>query len=197
MIRGGNILDIEARLGHSGPEVMYVGDHIYADLISSKRSNHWRTMLIISEIEEELSTHAVMPGMAQQLMQTDERRTRSEREAMHWRSVESALDQVVDPEHRDLLDALKREASQQHERAVKTLRRYIDERESLRNKIAIAVNEYWGSLFRADNELTYFGKQLEDFGCTYTSRATNIALYPSDHYFRSAMDYLPHEMELF
>ena len=57
-------------------------------------------------------------------------------------------------------------------------------------------NRYWGSLFRAANELTYYGKQTKDFAFTYTGRATNLALYASDHYFRSAMDYMPHELEI-
>ena len=51
--RGGNISALEKRLGAGGLEVLYVGDHIYADLITSKRSNHWRTMLVISELEDE------------------------------------------------------------------------------------------------------------------------------------------------
>ena len=58
-----------------------------------------------------------------------------------------------------------------------------------------ATNAHWGSLFRAGNELTYYGRQLEDFACTYTARATNLCFYPARHYFRSAMDYLPHELE--
>ncbi|MEM7262245.1 MAG: HAD-IG family 5'-nucleotidase, partial [Planctomycetota bacterium] len=47
---GGNYVDLEKRFGTSGPDVLYVGDHIYGDLITSKRQQSWRTMLIISKL---------------------------------------------------------------------------------------------------------------------------------------------------
>jgi len=80
-------------------------------------------------------------------------------------------------------------------KAVMTLKEHIRQRESLRARLSKATNIYWGSLFRAGSELTYYGRQLEDYACTYTSRATNLCFYPPKHYFRSAMDYLPHELE--
>ena len=38
----------------SGSEVLYVGDHMYGDMIRSKRSLGWRTTLIVPEVEPEL-----------------------------------------------------------------------------------------------------------------------------------------------
>jgi len=195
VIRGGNILSLEARLGFRGPQVLYVGDHIYADLISSKRSTYWRTMLIVPELEEELAVQSTLPGMVQQLKETDERRTVTEREVMHWKAIETALDGLADEGNEELLARLKHECSESRQQAMDALNQFIRQRERLRSRISQATNAHWGSLFRAGNELTYYGRQLEDFACTYTSRATNLCFYPSNHYFRSAMDYLPHELE--
>ncbi|MGA1781516.1 MAG: 5'-nucleotidase domain-containing protein, partial [Planctomycetota bacterium] len=192
----GNILELEERLGVRGPNVLYVGDHIYADLISSKRNTYWRTMLIVPELEEELTVQSALPGMVQQLKETDERRTITEREVMHWKSIESSLDRLpLDEEHAELLTRLKDECLASRKQAMKTLNQFIRQRERLRSRLSLATNPHWGSLFRAGNELTYYGRQLEDFACTYTSRATNLSFYPPNHYFRSAMDYLPHELE--
>lgn len=196
VMQEGNILELEERLGVRGPNVLYVGDHIYADLISSKRNTYWRTMLIVPELEEELTVQSALPGMVQQLKETDERRTITEREVMHWKSIESSLDRLpLDEEHAELLTRLKDECLASRKQAMKTLNQFIRQRERLRSRLSLATNPHWGSLFRAGNELTYFGRQLEDFACTYTSRATNLSFYPPNHYFRSAMDYLPHELE--
>ncbi|MEE8142671.1 MAG: HAD-IG family 5'-nucleotidase [Planctomycetota bacterium] len=195
VVEGGNIQDLEKRLGCNGPEILYVGDHIYSDLISSKRRTHWRTMLIISELEEELDAHALLPGMVQQLKETEDRRTHTEREVQHWKAVEAALNRLEDSDHADLVQRFQRQCARNREQAMHALGEFIHQREDLRAQISDATNSYWGSLFRAGTELTYYGRQLEDFACTYTSRATNITLYPADHYFRSSMDYLPHELE--
>ncbi len=195
VIRGGNILGLEERLGVRGPHVLYVGDHIYADLISSKRSTYWRTMLVVPELEEELAVLSMLPGMVQQLKETDERRTSTERKVMHWKAIESSLDGLRDDGNLELLNRLKEECRDSRMQAMEALNQFIRQRERLRSRISLATNAHWGSLFRAGNELTYYGRQLEDFACTYTSRATNLSFYPPNHYFRSAMDYLPHELE--
>lgn len=35
-------------------QVLYVGDHIYGDILRSKKSLGWRTMLVVPELETEL-----------------------------------------------------------------------------------------------------------------------------------------------
>lgn len=37
-----------------GEQVLYVGDHIYGDVLSSKLTSTWRTALVVSELEDEL-----------------------------------------------------------------------------------------------------------------------------------------------
>jgi hypothetical protein len=34
--------------------VLYVGDHIYGDIVKSKKDIGWRTMLVVPELEVEL-----------------------------------------------------------------------------------------------------------------------------------------------
>lgn len=43
----------------SGSEVLYVGDHIYGDVLRSKKDLGWRTMLVVPELETELETLAL------------------------------------------------------------------------------------------------------------------------------------------
>lgn len=200
IVAGGHISELEERLGVSGLEVLYVGDHIYGDLITSKQSSNWRTMLVIPEIEEELAVHAGLPGSAMQMKQADERRLAAEQEVHYWEHLTASLargleEHGVEPEHEELIRHFRRDCADHRDRAAATLQAFISQRERLRSKLSEAMSPYWGSLFRAGAELTHFGKQLEDFACTYTSRATNIGLYPPDTYFRSHMDHLPHELQ--
>ncbi|NDB84669.1 MAG: hypothetical protein EB127_18490, partial [Alphaproteobacteria bacterium] len=38
----------------TGSEILYIGDHIYGDILRSKKEIGWRTMLVIEELEQEI-----------------------------------------------------------------------------------------------------------------------------------------------
>ena len=47
VFQGGNYADLHKMLGvRAGSEVLYCGDHVYADILRSKKSPGWRTMLV-------------------------------------------------------------------------------------------------------------------------------------------------------
>lgn len=54
---GGNLMDFEKFLNISGDRVLYVGDHIYGDILRSKKESAWRTAMIIQEMEAEVLAH--------------------------------------------------------------------------------------------------------------------------------------------
>ncbi len=39
----------------SGDEILYVGDHIFGDIVTSKKNVGWRTMLVVPELDVDLS----------------------------------------------------------------------------------------------------------------------------------------------
>ncbi|KIY91284.1 hypothetical protein MNEG_16680 [Monoraphidium neglectum] len=46
VFQGGNYIDLHKMLGvSSGTQCLYIGDHIYGDILRSKKSLGWRTML--------------------------------------------------------------------------------------------------------------------------------------------------------
>src|SRR5690606_21331797 len=51
---GGSQLGLQASFGCFADEVLYVGDHIYGDIVKSKKSSGWRTALIVQELHNEL-----------------------------------------------------------------------------------------------------------------------------------------------
>ena len=38
----------------TGEQILYVGDHLYSDVLRSKRTLGWRTALIVPELEREM-----------------------------------------------------------------------------------------------------------------------------------------------
>jgi HAD superfamily 5'-nucleotidase-like hydrolase len=57
VFQGGSYIDLHKMLGiKSGAGLLYVGDHIYGDVLRSKKALGWRTMLVIPELESELET---------------------------------------------------------------------------------------------------------------------------------------------
>jgi len=51
---GGNSEIISKLMGAKGRDVLYVGDHIFGDVLKSKKLRGWRTFLIVPELDEEL-----------------------------------------------------------------------------------------------------------------------------------------------
>lgn len=45
---------ISGLLGAKGKDVLYIGDHIFGDILKSKKIRGWRTFLIIPELATEL-----------------------------------------------------------------------------------------------------------------------------------------------
>ncbi|CAF0947928.1 unnamed protein product [Didymodactylos carnosus] len=55
-VYSGGSCDVFSKLiGATGKDVLYVGDHIFGDIIKSKKQNAWRTMLVVPELQHELS----------------------------------------------------------------------------------------------------------------------------------------------
>lgn len=58
------MLDIEA-----GEEILYVGDHLYADVLRSKRALGWRSCFIMPELPEEMRIFQKQLGLRKSIME--------------------------------------------------------------------------------------------------------------------------------
>ena len=52
---GGNCEVLSKLIGARGKDVLYVGDHIFGDVVKSKKIRGWRTFLIVPELNDELN----------------------------------------------------------------------------------------------------------------------------------------------
>ena len=59
-----------------------------------------------------------------------------------------------------------------------------------------SFNLSWGRLFKASNELSRFGAQVELYACCYTSKVSNFRHYSPMHYFRAPRESMSHDASL-
>ena len=171
LYQGGNAAELSRLAGFQGDDVLYVGDHIYGDILRSKRTTSWRTAMIVPEMEREL-----------------------ERILVHAADLDllHALE-----ESRFQLDLDRAAAARNDKRAqeLKDLGRATNQQiADLEARIADGFNPTWGPLFRDRAELSAFGAQVEDYACVYTSCVSNFRFYSPFWYFRSPRDRMAHEL---
>ena len=190
---GGSREHLMRLLGVPGEQVLYVGDHIYGDIVSSKLTSTWRTALVVRELEDELK---VRSEMASQQRHLEVLRA----ELAHLGQRMDDLEDVLHL-HRDLglPEAHDEPPADRIEEHLNSLR---DEHHAMRQhasrlqeRISRALNPHWGSLFKQGSNKSLFGSQVNDFACVYTSRVSNFAFYGSQHYFRVMLDPMMHEGE--
>jgi 5'-nucleotidase len=54
-------------------------------------------------------------------------------------------------------------------------------------------NSNWGQLFKAGHQDSRFAKQVADYACLYTSRASNLAFVSPNRPFRPRQDFMQHD----
>jgi HAD superfamily 5'-nucleotidase-like hydrolase len=195
---GGNIADLERALGYSGDEVLYVGDHIYGDVLRAKKESTWRTAMIIQEMDDELRVlreHSVSFERSTSLEQTrDALQDQLREQQARLKRVERKLSDSELGSEKASFEA-KRVL---HRRSIDRLRAQLKELDAERAELDGALDQafhpFWGSVFKAGSEVSSFGSQIEQYAGIYTSRATNLAQYSPMHYFRSPRHRMPHEL---
>jgi HAD superfamily 5'-nucleotidase-like hydrolase len=71
---GGNLHDFEVAIGVTGDRILYVGDHIYGDILRSKKESAWRTAMIIQEMEAEVLAHEACRELHKKSAELEDRR---------------------------------------------------------------------------------------------------------------------------
>lgn len=186
---GGNASLIEQGLGLSGEEFLYIGDHIYADVLVSKNILRWRTALVVRELEQDLESNRAFQAKQQTL-----RKLMAQKELLEHEYSLLRLD----------LQRLNLGYGPRPKRKAPDIRKSIQE---LRNQV-IALDEQigplakeaseltstlWGPLMRAGNDKSYLARQIERYADIYTSRLSNLVVQTPFVYLRAPGGGLPHD----
>jgi HAD superfamily 5'-nucleotidase-like hydrolase len=194
---GGSLAELERLVGIAGERVLYVGDHIYGDILRSKKSSLWRTCLIVQELEDEIAWLERCHAEMEELTRLEELRARLVDEIAARKVGLNVLDRRLEREgaghDRAGLEAERREMKRDLE-LLRRAHRDADARiAALQRQIETGYNRWWGLTFKEGNENSRFGEQVEDYACIYTSRVSNFLFYSPMHYYRSRRAAMPHE----
>jgi 5'-nucleotidase len=205
---GGNQMGLQRAIGGSPDEILYVGDHIYGDIVRSKKTSGWRTVLIVDELEREMRVRADYRVALEEIRSLSELWERLSEEVSDQRYLQrglkllSAADlitehaarglEISEAEATALLERTRARAKERHDR-LRSHENAIAEAVKLRSKeVDRAFNRYWGSVFAERYDASFFGSQLENYACMYTSRVSNFFFVSPNRYFRAPHGALPH-----
>lgn len=178
--QGGNAEALEKSIGLHDDEILYLGDHIYGDVVSIKKTFQWRTALVIEPLLDELDS------MKQSLPYQQE--------------IDVLMDEKFQIEkmvqkHRECL-------TDQSENDEKLLKMY-DDIEKLNKKISGLIskyqncfNPYWGELMRAGYEESRLAGQIEKYACIYMTKVSDLIKLSPRSYFRPVKRILAHEHDI-
>ena len=179
VFQGGNWQHLHKMLGvQSGDSILYVGDHLYADVLRSKRTLGWRSVFIMPELEDEIRTFSETLPLRNSIA-----RLRRMRDELSLNAEEIRRD--ADLDNVEVQQAL-REIEEDDEVIGSSLSKMLEEWHG-------AFHPIWGAMFNAGYQDSRFAFYVENYACLYTSRASNLGLNSDLKSFRTTMEMLPHD----
>lgn len=197
--QGGNVIAFEQMTGIKGEHVLYVGDHIYGDILRLRKQHMWRTAMVLQELEREISVSDRLEAQIKDLELLDRRHRNLESEidyqSLRLKKMQRLLD---DPATATTMRARLEEERRVTRATIESLRDRAGlmdaEVDSLEARVDRAYNSHWGSCLREGNENSRFGEQVNDYADLYTSRVSNFGPYSPLRYFRAPRRPMPHEV---
>jgi len=201
---GGNAAMVEKCFNVSGPQVLYVGDHIFTDVNIAKRGMRWRTCVILQELEREIA--GIWRGR-QTSRQLKGMRKRKDQLAAVCNHFLNELGRHDAARGSTLIEAPPQGAAggstsrAQIVAAIARLQAAIREDDEgiqalLRNE-GSQVNEHWGYMSRAGfADKSHLMRQIEKYADIYTSRVSNLLVYTPYKHFLCPRQSLAHDEAL-
>ncbi|RUR13531.1 HAD-IG family 5'-nucleotidase [Legionella sp. km772] len=179
--QGGNAKKFTESLNIRGDEILYIGDHIYGDILRLKKDCNWRTALVVEELGQEIAAQVqampieksiaeamdVKKGLEQQYVALctrgiDEHSTAYDGEIYNLQSQLTALDVEIS---------------------------------KLLKEQSAFYNPKWERIFRAGAEESYFAYQVDRFACIYMEKLSDLLALSPLNYFRANRRLLAHDID--
>jgi len=173
----------------SGEQIMYVGDHMFSDVIRGKRSLGWRTALVVPELaaEVDVSLREAVRG----------------KRIADLRELRDELDEWVDRLSLLLVSCQNDEACSLTAK-VDQIEEELTKAQQELKAVTVAFSEelrtyhqsfhpVWGQMFKVGYQNSRFAQQVENYACLYTSKVSNLGLVSPEMHFRTQNDLMPHD----
>lgn len=177
--QGGCAQAIQKHSGLSGEQILYLGDHIYGDVLSIKKTCNWRTALVIEELLQEVEALAKSESVNEQINVLMAEKI----------DLEGKLDALFD---REIEKGKKpdKEKLQAHFAKIEKVDKKLGK--LIRSHTAY-FNPYWGETMRAGVEPSRLAGQIEKYACIYMAKISDFSLTSPRTYFRPKRKSLAHE----
>jgi len=186
---GGSAAAVEKTLALRGQDILYVGDHIFADVHASKRTVRWRTALVLRELEGDIAALDDFAATEKILGEKMQEKTAAEFELSLLRLEQQRCEfgRMTDtPERREERDS-----------AISGLKRQLSYLDAIIAPMAEEASRHphpqWGSIMRTGIDKSHIARQIERYADIYFSRVSNLSLYTPLAYFRPPKSGLPHD----
>jgi HAD superfamily 5'-nucleotidase-like hydrolase len=197
---GGHTAWLEARLQAEGEQILYVGDHIYGDVLRSKKNASWRTLLLVPELERELKLLEAKSQDLRELFRLETARRRAQRRASvlqdQWKRNRARRHLLGPRLSNEAMAALDHEAAQLSVSS-QALQQRVNllslEIQGLLSVVEATFSPMWGPIFRDRDEQTRFADQIQQFACAYTGRVENLYMVDPQSTLYAPVPTLPHE----
>ena len=178
--QGGNAGKLQNDLALDGDEILYLGDHIYGDVVALKKTFNWRTALVLNELDEEVKNIKKATKVQQLLDENMQSKESLELDLNNLFTQEHELNQKVGKnEISEIFDKIEKKNSE----AGHFIDQYND-----------CFNHNWGELMRAGQEESRFADQVEKYACIYMSKISDLLEFSPRTYFRPLKRWMPHEL---
>jgi len=194
VFQGGNWNHLHRLLDlRTGSDLMYVGDHMYSDILRSKRTLGWRTVLIVPELLKEIEQAQQSANLLKQISSLRAERAELDMEIsdLLMKKLSLSLRSEVGDVEADAKKATEMDTELQLLREKRlAISDYLTEVIELHHT---GFHPLWGQLFKAGHQNSRWAQQVQDYACLYTSHASNLAYVAPDTSFRAPSDLMPHD----
>ncbi len=186
---GGNARLLEEGLGITGDDILYIGDHIFADVLVTKDLLRWRTALVVRELEQELLQQREFATKQTQLEEWmaqkelwEHRFSQLRLRLQRSQAAEYEGPAVDAGESRRAMHALREDLVKLDEKIAELVK-----------EAGQLLNQRWGPLMRCGNDKSHLARQIERYADVYMSRVSNLLAYTPFVYLRAGRGNLPHD----
>ena len=180
--QGGNAKDFTTHLNIRGDEILYIGDHIYGDILRLKKDCNWRTALVVDELGAEISAQTKALPIEESIV-----------EAM-------AIKKELEQKYVTLCTRSIDESSTKYDTKIHNLQSQLTALDvqisALLKEQSAFYNPKWDRVFRAGAEESYFAYQVERFACIYMEKLSDLLAVSPLTYFRAHRRLLAHDIDL-
>ena len=176
----GNAKKFTEDLGLDPHEILYIGDHIYGDIVRLKKESGWRTALVVEELDAEVA------ALEKARMIEDSIEVLMEKKIPLEKKIDELISESIET------DGIKDNEKKIEKLIVKS--KELDKKISpLIKKLQKLFNPYWGEVMRLGMEETYFSHHVERHACVYFAKLSYLFNQSPRTYFRTYRRLMAHE----